>query len=1055
MSKPRICIVSPEFIGPFPNGGVGTACYWEAVILGQAGYEVTVLYTGPTERETPEHWEEHFAATAPFRYEDLVRRTATADLARLAPYEQACAQERTSEQVLAWLQRRQFDLVLFQEFLGHGVRALQARRSGVALSGTRAATTMHSCRQWIYEGMKRLPAGLWDMAVDYLEKESARLADRLIAPSGHMAQWAAARWRIPAPAAVIPYCYDPALAKTPEAITHAGPFRHLVFFGRLETRKGVHLFCRALVEDHELRQHVERVTFLGKPSNVEGRPSEEFIAEHMAKIPGLEWEVIGGLGSFEAQDWLTRQTNMLVVAPSLVDNLPYAVIELHTRRIPFVSTNIGGIPEIVGAANQHQLALPTEHGLASVIRRICRDGRLDVDYRSGFDVATANAAHVEFVRSMLAEPVSPVASTTRRPFQVVVTNAADDNELAEVRAQITSADPATRAARWVRFEIWRASPGSVAALFVDTRVKPAAGCVDQYLTALHQPGTDVVTSYFTRQDNQTTVRIVAPYGGSLEIGWKQNKFGGPCFAARPSAFDALRDAVVNDAFAFWPAYAAVACRGLSLSVIPTPLYTVTPGALLVRGHAELEAVLRQFHTQRPADFDLGWTLKHALASERMTLLARADQGATGRSGGQDTTIALDTVGYETVGRALYDRLISTPDDLLAAFAGLNPETETDPYVRDFAQVRARVLEVLARWRSSAPRVFIYGAGQHTRMLLALCPKLGPYVEGFIDRQAAGPFLGKPCVTPDQFRSEMADAIVYSSREFEHEMYARLSDVPVEHVLLYRDSPPVPEATTTARVRSRFGRTVADPDKLREMYQPPSWATGHVSGSDATFIHEMICALQPETVAEVGVASGVSSAVILHALDLLPAAERRSLYSCDVRPTCYFDETYRTGQACREMYPASRAQWHTAFEDDARALSRVLPAGSVDLTFIDANHSHPYPLLDVLQATAFATPGSWVILHDVDLPIQHPQFQTYGPRWLFHKWPFNKVKAFDRWASIAAVQLPEDPSLLVPMALALLEMPWEQDICMETAALPPACAPVQAALEARLRSVLVA
>ena len=96
------------------------------------------------------------------------------------------------------------------------------------------------------------------------------------------------------------------------------------------------------------------------------------------------------------------------------------------------------------------------------------------------------------------------------------------------------------------------------------------------------------------------------------------------------------------------------------------------------------------------------------------------------------------------------------------------------------------------------------------------------------------------MTPDQFRSEMADAIVYSSREFEHEMYARLSDVPVEHVLLYRDSPPVPEATTTARVRSRFGRTVADPDKLREMYQPPSWATGYVSGSDATFLHEMIC-----------------------------------------------------------------------------------------------------------------------------------------------------------------------------------------------------------------------
>src|SRR6185295_12411032 len=48
--RPRICIVAPEFIGPFPNGGVGTACYWEASTLGAAGHDVTVLYTGPVER---------------------------------------------------------------------------------------------------------------------------------------------------------------------------------------------------------------------------------------------------------------------------------------------------------------------------------------------------------------------------------------------------------------------------------------------------------------------------------------------------------------------------------------------------------------------------------------------------------------------------------------------------------------------------------------------------------------------------------------------------------------------------------------------------------------------------------------------------------------------------------------------------------------------------------------------------------------------------------------------------------------------------------------------
>jgi glycosyltransferase involved in cell wall biosynthesis/predicted O-methyltransferase YrrM len=1058
MSKPRICIVAPEFIGPYPNGGVGTACYWEAFVLGQAGYDVTVLYTGPNERETPEYWERHFAATAPFRYEDLVRRTATLDFARLAPYEQACAQERTAEQVLAWLQRRQFDLVLFQEFLGHGGRALQARQSGAALIGTRAATTMHSCRQWIYEGMKRLPTGLWDMAVDYLEKESARLGDRLIAPSRHMAEWAASRWRIPTAAAVIPYCYDPTLAKTPAAMTHVGPFRHLVFFGRLETRKGLHLFCRALVEDQELRQHVERVTFLGKPSNVEGRPSEEFIAEHMAQIPGLQWEIVGNLGSFEAQTWLTQQKNILVAAPSLVDNLPYAVIELHTRRIPFVSTNIGGIPEILGEANQHQLAQPTEQSLAAVIRQICRDGFLDVDYRSGFNVATANAAHVEFVREMLAEPAPEAASTTTPPlFQVVVTNAADDASLAECRARFSAADPATRVARWIRFENWAVNPGSVAALFVDSRVKPETGCVDQFLTALYQPGVDVVTSYFARQDSQTTIKVVAPYGGSLEIGWKQNKFGGPCFAARPTAFEALRGAAVNGSFAFWPAYAAVACRKMTLSVIPAPLYTVTPDALGVGGHAELEAVVQQFHSQMPRDFDLGWTLKSVLAgtSAAVNTASPAVDVATAGSAAAATAPAnkllrTDAERYETIGRALYDRFISMPDDLLEAFAGLSSNAESDRYVRDFVAVRNRMTDVVARWRSSEPRVYIYGVGQHTRMLLTLCPELGRFVSGFIDRQAAGDFLGKPCVTPDEFRSDMADAVVYSSREYEHEMFARLGSVRVEHVLLYRDLPSFPEATTATRVQNRFGHGPTDHDALTAMYQPPAWVTGYVSGSDALFLFEMVAGVKPVTVAEIGVASGVSSAVLLFALDQLPDAEGRVLHSVDVRANCYFDNAYKTGQACGEMYPSPRAQWRENYDNNAQDLRKALPAHSVDLTFIDANHMHPYPLLDLLQTTEFAKPGSWVVLHDVDLPVQHPEFQTYGPRWLYQAWPFNKIKAFDEFASIAAVQLPEDPAQLVELALSLLDKTWECHVDIEEVELPAAFAAVQAALQARLR-----
>jgi glycosyltransferase involved in cell wall biosynthesis/predicted O-methyltransferase YrrM len=1038
MSAARICIVAPEFIGPFPNGGVGTACYWEAFALGQAGCDVTVLYTGPTERETPEHWETHFVTNAPFRYVDVTRAVPAEETDRIARYDHACAEARAAEMVLAWLRGQRFDLVLFQEFLGHGARALQARRSGHALAGMRAATTMHSCRQWIYEGMKRLPGGPGDLAVDHLEKESARLADAVIAPSHHMAGWAASRWRLETGAVVIPYCYDASLAQPPAIVEHAGPFRHLVFFGRLETRKGLHLFCRALAKTPALRDHADQVTFLGKPSSVEGRPSEDFIASEMSAVPEISWRIKSDLGSFEAQAWLASQKDVLVVAPSLVDNLPYAVIELQTRRIPFVATNIGGIPEIVGAANPHMLAEPTEASLGATIARICRAGKLVVDYRSGFDVTASNTAHVGFVRDMLSVPLSGPTAAGAQSFDIVITNAADE-DVASIGARAGAADGRMLSARWIRFEEWRRTESQTPALFLDARVRPDAGCASRLLNALRQPGVDAATSYFVREDGEGARRDVAPLGLSLECGWRVNAFGGPCFAANPSAFPKIASSGINGRFAFWPAYAAMACANHSLAMVPAPLYTVAADALPPPEHAELEAVLHEFHAHAPAHLDLGWLLKSVFAGP-------SDVSSLGVNTGN---LAATASAKPAMGRALYDRFVSTPDDLIGAYAGLIPAAADDPFVCDFNQLRERLRALVARCRQTDARVFVYGAGAHARMMFTVCPELGAFVAGFIDRRPLSRFMGKPCLTPDAFRNEMADVIVYSSREYERDMFAAMRHASVEHVLLYGESPQTPEVTTTIRLRNRFGHQGADLAALSAMYQPPAWATGYVSGADAAFLQEMIAAHAPRTIVEIGVASGASSAAILHALDRLPDPEQRILISCDVRPTCYFNEAYRTGQACGEMYPSPRARWRREFEMDARRLMQSLPEASVDLTFIDANHSHPWPLLDLLHVTAIAKPGSWIVLHDVDLPLQYPQYQVYGPRWLFQAWPFNKVKGVGQWTSIAAVQMPDAPSLLEPMARALLARPWEQAPTPWHVGLPPAFDRIQAELEARL------
>src|SRR5262245_29336800 len=189
---------------------------------------------------------------------------------------------------------------------------------------------------------------------------------------------------------------------------------------------------------------------------------------------------------------------------------------------------------------------------------------------------------------------------------------------------------------------------------------------------------------------------------------------------------------------------------------------------------------------------------------------------------------------------------------------------------------------------------------------------------------------------------------------------------------------------------RLTRPAGSIDLLETLYPPPAWATGALPRHDASFLVDVIHANQPTTIVEIGVASGVSSAVILSSLDALPNPESRTLRSCDIVPSCYFDSQYATGEAVRLMYPSSRARWVLNTDLDTRRLSQTAAPASIDLLFIDANHYHPWPLLDLLHLSVAARPWSWVVLHDINLPEVSPAFHAWGAKWLFEAWPLAKI-----------------------------------------------------------------
>ena len=76
------------------------------------------------------------------------------------------------------------------------------------------------------------------------------------------------------------------------------------------------------------------------------------------------------------------------------------------RRLPIISTRIGGIPEIVGRANEHVLAEPTVAGLAKVLSDVHRSGSLTIDYSAGYSIHASNERHVAWVRSIIEADVT-------------------------------------------------------------------------------------------------------------------------------------------------------------------------------------------------------------------------------------------------------------------------------------------------------------------------------------------------------------------------------------------------------------------------------------------------------------------------------------------------------------------------------------------------------------------------------------------------------------------------------------------------------------------------
>lgn len=222
------------------------------------------------------------------------------------------------------------------------------------------------------------------------------------------------------------------------------------------------------------------------------------------------------------------------------------------------------------------------------------------------------------------------------------------------------------------------------------------------------------------------------------------------------------------------------------------------------------------------------------------------------------------------------------------------------------------------------------------------------------------------------------------------------------------------------------RRCADLSRLGRFIAAQRGASGAIGVPDLLFLHAFVSLSPGDHAVEIGTLSGFSSAVIADALGGRGQSSSSVLVdTIDINDFCINDPDRRVGYAIPQIAPElpSRVRIHAG--KDARVLPEIARPNEFDVAFIDGDHQHPRPLLDLLRVAPFVRRGGWVVLHDIALAAIAlrdgiPGDAPRGAEWLWQEWPFAKISG----GNIGAVKLPLHLADLVRIALAMLRLPTE-------------------------------
>lgn len=394
----KICFVALEILGPFSGGGIATALAGQAEHHAQ-NHDVTVLYVHPglADDEVPE-WEDYFAQ----RNITFVR----ANFDNFYPQDMIPKRSFAVKQFLeAWDQT--FDVIIFHDYLGLGYYTALARRLDLGFQGTHLGTVVHGPSEWA-RTLNMVGDDVQNIGLYEMERKQAEYSDFIVAPSQHILDWCAEQgWTLPptsrAISNLLPDRVD--LHSGLQPGEHVEKIEEVVFFGRLEIRKGFFTFLDAIKYMHKHKLTLpKKITFLGAFCTNSDRNSASSVLEY-AESWDCDIQFLNNYNHEEAINYLISHRPLAVV-PSVDESFGLTAYECLAFGIPTLFSDRGALSTLPTEAHRDAVLVePKPHILGERIAEALRDGII----LAGVHDTHLNAAeHWDaFLEELAATPPEP------------------------------------------------------------------------------------------------------------------------------------------------------------------------------------------------------------------------------------------------------------------------------------------------------------------------------------------------------------------------------------------------------------------------------------------------------------------------------------------------------------------------------------------------------------------------------------------------------------------------------------------------------------------------